>query len=121
VRRRILIVDDNRDSAQTMAALLQAWGHEVQTAYDGPAAVSAADDFRPEAIFLDLGLPGMNGYDVAKHLRAAAELAPAMLVAFTGYGQDEDRRRVLDAGFDHHLLKPVDPALLEKIIDTLAP
>ena len=121
VRRRILIVDDNRDSAQTMAALLQAWGHEVQTAYDGPAAVSAAGDFRPEAIFLDLGLPGMNGYDVAKHLRAASELAPAMLVAFTGYGQDEDRRRVLDAGFDHHLVKPVDPALLEKIIDTLAP
>jgi PAS domain S-box-containing protein len=121
VRRRILIVDDNRDSAQTMAALLQAWGHEVQTVYDGPAAVASASEFRPEAIFLDLGLPGMNGYDVAKRLRAAGDLPPAMLVAFTGYGQDEDRRRVLDAGFDHHLLKPVDPGLLEKIIDTLTP
>jgi CheY-like chemotaxis protein/anti-sigma regulatory factor (Ser/Thr protein kinase) len=121
VRRRILIVDDNRDSAQTMAALLQAWGHEVQTVYDGPAAVASASEFRPEAIFLDLGLPGMNGYDVAKRLRAAGDLPPAMLVAFTGYGQDEDRRRVLDAGFDHHLLKPVDPGLLEKIIDALTP
>ena len=119
VRRRILIVDDNRDSAQTMAALLQAWGHEVQTAYDGRSAVASAGEFRPEAIFLDLGLPGMNGYDVAKHLRASAELASALIVAFTGYGQDEDRRRVLDAGFDHHLLKPVDPLLLQKIIDTL--
>ena len=72
-----------------MARCCRLGAHEVQTAYDGPAAVSAAGDFRPEAIFLDLGLPGMNGYDVAKHLRAAAALAPAMLVAFTGYGQDE--------------------------------
>jgi PAS domain S-box-containing protein len=120
-RRRVLIVDDNRDSAQTMAALFKAWGHEVQTAYDGPAAVASANDFRPEAIFLDLGLPGMNGYDVAKRLRGMADGAAPLLVAFTGYGQDEDRRRVLEAGFDHHLVKPVDPALLEKLIDALPP
>ena len=119
VRRRVLIVDDNRDSAQTMAALLQAWGHEVKTVYDGPSAVAAASEFRPEAIFLDLGLPGMSGYDVAERLRATENGAPSLLVAFTGYGQDEDRRRVLEAGFHHHLLKPVDPGLLEKILDTL--
>jgi CheY-like chemotaxis protein len=119
VRRRILIVDDNRDSAQTMAALLKAWGHEVRTAYDGPSGVASAGEFKPEAIFLDLGLPGMNGYDVAQRLRETADGMPPLLVAFTGYGQDEDRRRVLEAGFHHHLVKPVDPGLLGKIIDTL--
>ena len=119
VRRRVLIVDDNRDSAHTMAALFMAWGHEVRTAYDGPSAVDSAREFRPEAIFLDLGLPGMNGYDVAQRLRETAGASFPLLVAFTGYGQDDDRRRVLEAGFHHHLVKPVDPGLLEKIIDAL--
>ena len=118
-RRRVLIVDDNRDQANTMAALLQAWGHEVRIAYDGRAAVALASGFRPQAVLLDIGLPGMNGYDVARRLRDSIDLGPMTIVAFTGYGQDEDRRRVIEAGFDHHLVKPVDPAILEKIIGSI--
>jgi CheY-like chemotaxis protein len=119
IKRRVLIVDDNHDSADMMAALLQAWGHQVRTEYDGPSTIAAATPFQPEVVLLDIGLPGMNGYEVATQLRKSAHLHSVVLVAVTGYGQDDDRRRVREAGFDHHLVKPVDPAALEKIIESI--
>jgi PAS domain S-box-containing protein len=118
-RRRVLIVDDNRDSADTLAALLDAWGHEVRTSYDGPSAITAVAEFQPSVVLLDIGLPKMNGYEVAAQLRKLANGRSLTLVAFTGYGQDEDRRRVREAGFDYHLVKPLEPAALEKILDTV--
>ncbi len=117
--RRVLVVDDNRDAANTLAALLETMGHDVQTAYDGPHAVSVAVHYRPDAVFLDIGLPGMNGYEVARELRMLPGLAGTTLIAFTGYGQDEDRRRVFEAGFDHHLVKPAGARDLARILDAL--
>jgi len=116
---RVMIVDDNRDSADTLAALLDAWGHEVRTSYDGPSAITAVAEFQPNVVLLDIGLPKMNGYEVAAQLRKLAKGRSLILVAFTGYGQDEDRRRVREAGFDYHLIKPLEPAALEKILDSV--
>jgi CheY-like chemotaxis protein len=110
---RLLVVDDNRDMAHTEALLLKAHGHEVQVAHDGPAAIELAHHFRPHAIFLDIGLPGMNGYDVAKTLREQG-FTQESLIAVSGYGRLDDRDRSRRAGFDAHLVKPVDnQALLE--------
>jgi CheY-like chemotaxis protein len=120
-RRRILVVDDNRDFANTLAALLETFGHEVRTVYDGRTAVAIAGEYRPDAVLLDIGLPEMNGYDVARELRQAPGLGHVTLVAFTGYGQEEDRRRVREAGFDFHLVKPVEAAELARLIDALPP
>ena len=120
MRRRVLIVDDNRDQAATMAALLRTSGHDVRAVYDGCTAVRIAAEFRPHVVLLDIGLPRMSGYEVASLLRSSAKLKSMTLVACTGYGQDEDRRRVEEAGFDHHLVKPVDPAILEQIIASTA-
>ena len=119
-RSRVMVVDDNRDSADTLGALLEAWGHEVQTFYDGPSAIAAAAGFRPNVVLLDIGLPKMNGYEVAARLRQSDGDGSLVLVAFTGYGQDEDRRRVREAGFDHHLVKPLEPTELERILDSVA-
>jgi DNA-binding response OmpR family regulator len=94
-------------------------GHDVRVAYNGTDAVSAAAEYRPDAVFLDIGLPGRNGYDVARILRSSPELASVTLVAFTGYGRTEDRRRVREAGFDYHLVKPAEAAELAKIVDAL--
>ena len=118
-RSRVMVVDDNRDSADTLAALLDAWGHEVRTLYDGPSALAAAAEFQPNVVLLDIGLPKMNGYEVAAQMRKSPNGRSMILVAFTGYGQDEDRRRVREAGFDHHLVKPLEPAALEKILDSV--
>jgi PAS domain S-box-containing protein len=118
-RRRLLVVDDNRDFADTLAALFETMGHDVRVAYNGTDAVSAAAEYRPDAVFLDIGLPGRNGYDVARILRSSPELASVTLVAFTGYGRTEDRRRVREAGFDYHLVKPAEAAELAKIVDAL--
>jgi PAS domain S-box-containing protein len=107
--RRILVVDDNRDAALSLALLLQLAGYQTHTAHDGPAALDAARAFRPEIVLLDIGLPGLNGYEVARRLRKDLGLTDAVLVALTGWGQDEDRRLAREAGFDHHLVKPVDP------------
>jgi CheY-like chemotaxis protein len=96
--------------------LLRFWGHTVRLAYNGPEALRAAEEFGPEVVVLDIGLPGMNGYDVARALRQRPRLSHALLVAVTGYGQDEDRRRSHDAGFDHHLTKPVDPEQLHAML-----
>jgi signal transduction histidine kinase/ActR/RegA family two-component response regulator len=106
--RRILVVDDNRDSAETLALLLQFSGHDVRTAYDGPAALELAQAASPEVVLLDIGLPQMNGLEVARRMRQELGLKDTLLVALTGYGQDEDRRRSQEAGFDAHMVKPVD-------------
>jgi CheY-like chemotaxis protein/two-component sensor histidine kinase len=118
-QRRLLVVDDNRDFADTLGALFETMGHEVRIAYNGTDAVSAAAEYRPDAVFLDIGLPGRNGYEVARMLRSSPELAGLTLVAFTGYGRNEDRRRVREAGFDYHLVKPAEAAELARIVDAL--
>jgi PAS domain S-box-containing protein len=110
--RRVLVVDDNVDAAESMATLLHALGHTVKTVHDGPSALEAVRSFRPEVVLLDIGLPGMSGLDVARALRAQPENRDLLLVAVTGYGQEEDRRRSGEAGFQHHLVKPVAPAEL---------
>ena len=105
------MVDDNVSSAQSLAMVLKLDGHEVQVTHDGGLALEAVRRFRPEVVLMDIGLPGMDGYEVARRLRQDAELAAgiALLVAVTGYAEDEARRRSREAGFDHHLVKPVDP------------
>ncbi len=113
--RRVLVVDDNVDGAHSLAMLLGAWGHEVRTAYDGPVALRAAEAFRPQVVLLDIGLPRMDGYEVARRMRGQAA-RHARLVALTGYGQEEDRRRAREAGFDAHLTKPADPATLHALV-----
>ena len=105
---RVLVVDDNVDTARGMARLLKLIGHEVRSAHSGPEAIEAARSFRPEFVLLDIGLPGMDGYRVASTLRGEEFAKDAVIVAVSGYGQDEDRRRSHEAGFDHHLVKPVD-------------
>jgi CheY-like chemotaxis protein len=103
------------------ATLLRLWGHEARTVHDGLSVLQAARDFRPEIILLDIGLPGMTGYEVAQQLRAQLEFPPLLLAAMTGYGQDEDKRRARAAGFDLHLTKPLDPAKLEAVVAALHP
>jgi len=111
---RVLVVDDNVDAARALGRLLELLGHQVAVAHDGPAALATASTVRPELVLLDLGLPGMDGYAVAARLRDAGH-RPAALVALTGYGQAEHHQRSSEAGFDHHLVKPVDFALLRRI------
>ncbi len=113
VRRlaRVLVVDDNVSSAQSLAMVLKLDGHDVEVSHDGRQALEAVRRFRPEVVLMDIGLPGMDGYEVARRLRQEQELERgiALLVAVTGYAEDEARRRSREAGFDHHLVKPVDP------------
>lgn len=115
---RILIVDDNLDAAESMAMLQQIRGHETRTAHTGPDAVRVAAEFRPQAVLLDIGLPGMDGYQVARRLRAMPGVEDAFLVAMTGYGSENDRRRAKEAGFDEHLAKPADLELLRRWLRT---
>ena len=115
-KRRILIVDDNVDAATITGALLKAWGHEVEIAFNGPMGLAAARSFRPEIILLDIGLPGMSGYEVAQHLRAEPSTESLVIAALTGYGQESDRRRSFEYGFDYHLTKPADPQSLESLL-----
>jgi signal transduction histidine kinase/CheY-like chemotaxis protein len=110
-RMRILVVDDNHDTAISGAQLLKTLGHDVETAFDGPTAVEMAHSFRPDALLLDIGLPGMTGYEIVRKLRREG-FEQARFVAVSGYGQPDDHRRSREAGFDHHLVKPVDPASL---------
>lgn len=114
--RRILIVDDSADAAESSAMLLRLDDHEIQLAFDGPSALEASRSFKPEIVFLDIGLPGLNGLEVARRLRQSSEGAGQMLVALSGYGQPEDHRRSLEAGFDRHLVKPVDHEQLDAVI-----
>ena len=117
--KRLLVVDDNKDAAESMSMLLEMWGHEVAFAYDGPSALETAEQWRPQAVFLDIGLPGMDGYEVAERLRSLPHAKDAVLIAITGYGQDDDRQRSQRAGIDHHLVKPVAPDALRSLIDSL--
>jgi signal transduction histidine kinase/DNA-binding response OmpR family regulator len=111
-RCRVLIVDDNMDGARSLAMLLDLIGHEVRTCYDGPSALVEVEEFLPEVVLLDIGLPGMDGFEVARRLREQPANSQTLLVALTGYGQAEDVRRSREAGFNHHLVKPADPEAL---------
>ena len=113
---RVLLVDDNVDAAETLATFLQMLGMQTRTEHDGPAALPAAQDFEPDVVLLDIGLPGMSGYEVAQQLRADPKVGRVRLIALTGWGAEEDRRRAMAAGFDHHLTKPVDVAVLEAML-----
>lgn len=117
--RRLLVVDDNRDAADSLAMLLRLQGHEVSVVNDGPAALKVASERRLEMAFLDIGMPGMDGYELARRLRQQPGWANVRLAAMTGWGQEEDRRRSREAGFDHHLVKPADPLMLQELLATL--
>jgi CheY-like chemotaxis protein len=117
-RRRILVVDDNQSSAETLAMMLQTIGQDVSTAHDGATAVEQALSQRPDVVFLDIAMPGMDGYEAARRIRAARGLESTLLVALTGYGQEEDRRRSGQAGFNHHLTKPTS---MEALLALLKP
>jgi CheY-like chemotaxis protein len=114
--RRILVADDNRDAAESLAMLLAMAGHEVRVAHHGRDALAVAQVFRPDTALLDIGMPEMNGYEVAQALRSEPWAGGIRLIALTGWGQESDRRRALEAGFDHHLIKPVDPDQLTGLI-----
>ena len=112
----MLVVDDNADAAEMLASLLELDGHEVRSVGNGPAALDLVRTFHPDVAFLDIGLPGMTGYELARRLRAMPATADILLVAVTGWGQDEDRRQSKDAGLDHHLTKPVDPGDVRALV-----
>ncbi len=118
---RILVVDDNEDGAQSLAMLLEMLGNQVYTVYDGPQAVEAISLFHPDVVLLDIGLPTLNGYETARRLRSLPGARDALIIALTGWGQEEDRRRSREAGFDHHLVKPVDMHVLESLLATSRP
>ncbi|HKH47267.1 MAG TPA: response regulator [Thermoanaerobaculia bacterium] len=119
--RRILVADDNADSASSMALLLEILGNEVRTAFDGLEAVEVAAAFRPDVILLDIGMPRLDGYDACRRIREQPWGRDVVLIALTGWSQEEDVRQSRDAGFDHHLVKPVEPATLEKVLAAEAP
>jgi two-component system CheB/CheR fusion protein len=114
--RRILVVDDNRDAADSLALILRRMGHYVRVCYEGEAAVEAARQQRADVLFLDLVMPGMDGYAVAQQLRADPQLRHILIVATSGFGQEEDRERSRKAGIDHHLLKPIETAFLNSLL-----
>lgn len=114
--RRILIADDNRDSANTLAMIFEMLGSEVRTAYDGLEAVELEDRFRPDVVLLDVGMPKLNGYEAARRIRQDRSDEGVVLIAMTGWVQEEDRRRSMEAGFDFHLIKPIDPAELKRVL-----
>jgi CheY-like chemotaxis protein len=113
---RVLVVDDWPDTAESMAVLLRLWGHDVRIAHDGPTALAVAAFYRPNVVLLDVGLPGMDGYQVARRLRNDLRLRETFLVSLTGFGQDSDLWRSREAGCNRHLLKPVDPEVLERLL-----
>jgi PAS domain S-box-containing protein len=115
-RRRVLIVEDNVDARESLQLLLQLAGHEVETAPDGPSGLRKLEAFRPDVAVIDLGLPGIDGYDLVRRARGLPQTQATRFIALTGYGQAEDRRRALDAGFDVHLTKPVDPERLQRLL-----
>jgi CheY-like chemotaxis protein len=115
---RILVADDNRDAAETLSTLLEVMGHTVMWVHDGAAAVQAAATFGPQLILLDIGMPGLNGYEACRFIRAQAGGAAVTIVAVTGWGQPHDVQSAHDAGFDHHLVKPVDMGTLMNVIAT---
>lgn len=115
--RRVLVADDNTDAAESLGEVLRLLGHDVRVAYDGLQALQIAADFSPDVVLLDIGMPNLNGYDTARQMRRQPWAADATLVALTGWGQDDDRQRATDAGFDRHFTKPVDPAELLQLLE----
>jgi CheY-like chemotaxis protein len=116
---KILVVDDSRDAADTCAILLELSGHHVQTAYTGQRALELAETFRPHVLLLDIGIPDLDGYQLAKKVRATPWGKGTILIAVTGWGQEEDRRRAFEAGFNHHLTKPIAAETVESLIQSL--
>ena len=113
---RILVVDDNHDSALSQAMMLSIMGHETRTAHDGESAVACAESFLPEVVLLDIGLPKLNGYEVAQRIREQPWGASMFLIAVTGWGQEEDRQRSTEVGLNVHMVKPVEPARLRELL-----
>ena len=113
---RVLVVDDCPDMRATLRILLRLWGHEVREAGDGPAALGLATTFKPDTVLLNIGLPALDGYEVARRLRQLPGLGHVLLIAVTGYGSAQDLAACRAAGFDHHLLKPFDPTDLERLL-----
>jgi CheY-like chemotaxis protein len=120
-RRRILVVDDNQDAADSLASVLSLMGNEVQVGNDGVEAVQLAEAFRPDVVMLDIGMPRMNGYEACAAIRQQPANADAVIIAVTGWGQEEDRRQSELAGFNLHLTKPVDPGAVETLLASLPP
>ncbi len=116
---RILVVDDNHDSALSLAMMLSIMGHETRTAHDGESAVATAESFLPDVVLLDIGLPKLNGYEVAQRIRENAWGQSMFLIAVTGWGQEEDRQRSSEVGLNVHMVKPVEPAALERLLSEL--
>jgi CheY-like chemotaxis protein len=113
----VLLVDDNGDARETLAQVLRLWGYELEAVEDGHAAIAAARKFRPDAIVMDIGLPGMDGHELARQLRQIRELDDTVLIALTGHGDDEARRRSAAAGIDHHAVKPAQLVELRALLD----
>jgi CheY-like chemotaxis protein len=114
--RRILVADDNVDAADGLGVLLRLMGNEVRIVHDGMQAIEEAATFRPDVVLLDIGMPRLNGYDAAQRIRKQPWGKAVFLIALTGWGQEEDKRRATEAGFDQHFTKPVDPAVLERLL-----
>ncbi len=116
---RLMVVDDNQDAADSLALLLGFHGHEVRVAYSGMAALELTKAYTPDVLFLDIGMPGMDGYELVRRLREQPRLEQVVVAALTGWGQQEDRRRTSDAGFNYHLVKPAEPDAVEAILADL--
>jgi CheY-like chemotaxis protein len=114
--RKVLVVDDNVDAAASMGMLLKFLGADVRIEHDGATALKTIDSYRPHAVLLDIGMPGMDGFEVARQIRQRSDLDDVMLIALTGWGQTEDRHRTRSAGFDHHLVKPADITALQSLL-----
>lgn len=119
-RFRILVVDDNHDSALSLAMVLTMMGHETRTAHDGQTALTMAEEFHPDVVLLDIGLPKMNGYEVAQRIRENSWGAKMFLIAVTGWGQAEDRARSSEVGLNMHMVKPVEPTALQAVLANLS-
>lgn len=117
---KVLVVDDNHDAAITLSMLVELLGHEVRTTFGGEEALAVAGGFLPDVVLLDLGMPGMDGYEACRRIRGQPWGSKMAVIAVTGWGQDEDRRKTTLAGFDRHLVKPVEPALIVRTLDSLA-
>jgi CheY-like chemotaxis protein len=118
-RTRVLVVDDNHDAGDSLGSILELLGAEVRVVRDGAEALDLFGPYRPSVVLLDIGMPGMNGYDVAREIRSRFADRPAVLVALTGWGQEDDRRRAREAGFDHHLVKPAEIESLQQLLSSL--
>jgi len=118
-RRRVLVVDNLADAADCLAMLLRLWGYDVQACYGGAEALEIARKYRPQVVLLDIGMPDMDGFEVSRRLRDQAALAGIVIIAISGYGNESERSRGRLAGFDHHLLKPVEPCLLQELLSRI--